>query len=489
MVKGKDLSGRLEWRVNIPDGTSEIVETESGLVHGVWPGLKRLVLGFMLKIWKFLEKAWELAVSEPKKVIHCVKVGVALSLVSLLYYVRPLYDGFGGNAMWAVMTVVVVFEQNVGATLSKCINRTVGTFLAGSLGVGVHWVADKSGETFEPIILGVSVFIFATAATFSRFIPSVKARFDYGAIIFILTFSLVSVSGYRIEKLLDLAHQRLSTIAIGTSLCIIISMFCCPIWAGDELHRLIHCNLDKLAHSFDGCVAEYFKDNTMVTVDEEDSSKKIQGHRCVLNSKAAEESLANFARWEPAHGRFNFRHPWKQYLKIGATMRSCARCIETLNSCISSDTQAPEYVKKYISKVSTGLSSSSSNILKELAITMRTMKRSSKIDSLVNEMNVAVQDLQNALQSLPNQLMAPSLPTAIDGSSDAKGEPETQTTTTPFAEVLPLATFASLLIEIASRIERIIDEVGELASSARFKPATDKSLRQNQPTNSPTQDI
>lgn len=79
-----------------------------------------------------------------------------------------------------------------------------------------------------------------------------KARFDYGAMIFILTFSLVSVSGYRVDELFEMAHHRISTIIIGTSLCIIISMLVCPIWAGQELYTLITRNMDKLTTSLDG---------------------------------------------------------------------------------------------------------------------------------------------------------------------------------------------------------------------------------------------
>ena len=79
-----------------------------------------------------------------------------------------------------------------------------------------------------------------------------KARFDYGALIFILTFSLVAVSGYRVEELFDLAHQRLSTIIIGTSLCVLVTMLICPIWAGQEMNALISRNMDKLADSLDG---------------------------------------------------------------------------------------------------------------------------------------------------------------------------------------------------------------------------------------------
>lgn len=70
--------------------------------------------------------------------------------------------------------------------------------------------------------------------------------------IFILTFCLVSVSGYRIDELFNMAQQRISTIIIGTSLCIIVSTTVRPVWAGLELYVLVTENLDKLANSLQG---------------------------------------------------------------------------------------------------------------------------------------------------------------------------------------------------------------------------------------------
>ncbi|XP_052192058.1 aluminum-activated malate transporter 10 [Diospyros lotus] len=473
MAAGKELSGAVEWRETKLDGTSAKIVPESGLLERVCKSLQ----GRVSKISRFLEKAWSIGVSDPKKVIHCVKVGLALSLVSLFYYMRPLYEGVGGNAMWAVMTVVVVFEYTVGATLCKCINRATGTLLAGSLGIGVHWVATQSGERFEPIIIGLSVFLLASATTFSRFIPSIKARFDYGALIFILTFSLVSVSGFRVDhKLFDMAHQRLSTVLIGTSICLLISMFFCPVWAGIELHLLIHRNMEKLADSLDGCLAEFFKENNGNdnTVDEQ-SNKKMQGYKCTLNSKTAEESMANFARWEPSHGAFNFGHPWKQYLKIGAAMRGCACCIESLSSCIDPEVQVPGSVKNNFREVCIRVSSHSSKVLKELVVTMKTMTKSSTTDLTVGEMNFAVQELQNALKSLPIQLLFPTI-----SANNATAETTTEQFAVPLIKILPLATAMSLLIEIAARIEGIVDQVDELADLAEFKPAADNKSKQGQ---------
>ncbi|KAI3797446.1 hypothetical protein L1987_32703 [Smallanthus sonchifolius] len=82
-----------------------------------------------------------------------------------------------------------------------------------------------------------------------------------------------------------------------------------------------------------GCVAEYFKEN------EENVSRKHEGYKFVLNSKAGEKAMANMARWEAVHGSFKFRHLWKQCLKIGASRRNCAYCIETLSGFINSEVQ------------------------------------------------------------------------------------------------------------------------------------------------------
>ncbi|KAL0379368.1 UNVERIFIED_CONTAM: Aluminum-activated malate transporter 10 [Sesamum angustifolium] len=355
-------------------------------------------MGFLTNIWGFLQRAWTIAVHEPKKLMHCLKVGLALSLVSLFYYMRPLYQGVGGNAMWAVMTVVVVSEYTVGATLSKSVNRATGTFLAGALAVGVHWVATQSGEKLEPIILQASVFLLAAAATFSRFIPSIKARFDYGAMIFILTFSLVSVSGYRVQKLFKLAHDRLSTIAIGTSICILISMLVCPVWAGTELHNLIKTIWKSFQIPW----------------------------------------MANFARWEPAHGGFNFGHPWKEYLNVGASLRSCAYCVEALNgSSICSDAKVPDFLKAHFSKFCKRLSASSSAVMKELA--------------------VAIRDSVNDI-----------------------GEGNASSAVVTLAEIVPLVTVTSLLIEIAARTEKIAEAVNGLADKAEFRVESAEKTKKSQ---------
>jgi hypothetical protein len=70
--------------------------------------------------------------------------------------------------------------------------------------------------------------------------------------IFLLTFNLVVVSGIRVEKVLQLARERLLTIGMGFAICIFISLLIFPIWASDELHDSMASKFEDLAHSIEG---------------------------------------------------------------------------------------------------------------------------------------------------------------------------------------------------------------------------------------------
>lgn len=130
MVHEKEATRGLEWRIKVEDGSSLALAPEAGFSSRVLLGLKGLLAGLVLKIWKFLKKTWDLGHNDPRKVIHCLKVGAALTVVSLFYYMKPLYEGVGGSAMWAIMTVVVVFENTVGEYIENCVGDLYTVFLA-----------------------------------------------------------------------------------------------------------------------------------------------------------------------------------------------------------------------------------------------------------------------------------------------------------------------------------------------------------------------
>ncbi|XP_061955624.1 aluminum-activated malate transporter 8-like [Populus nigra] len=422
------------------------IQQKAGYFTRAWSWFKAMPGEAKAKAIKVAKSTKKLGEDDPRRVIHSLKVGLALTFVSFFYYSRPLYDGFGVSGMWAVLTVAVIFEFTVGGTLSKGLQRGLATLLAGALGFGASNLASLFGRKGQPIVLGILVFVLAAASTFTRFFPRIKARYDYGFVIFILTFSLVTVSGYRVEKLLVLAHQRLSTVLVGGATCILLS-FIFPVWAGEDLHKLVASNVEKLAKYLEGFEGEFFQpseDGRNVKASNTDKSF-LQGYKKVLNSKSTEESMANLARWEPRHGRFGFRHPWKQYLIIGSLSRQCAYQIEALDACINSHNQVPLKFRRKIQGPCTRMSIECSMALKSLASAIKTM-------TLPSSANVHVENSKNAIKDLKIAIKTVSL----DQDKD-------------LLAIVPAATVASIIIEIVKCVENLSESVHELSNLAHFK--------------------
>ncbi|KAL4611229.1 hypothetical protein ACB092_08G107700 [Castanea dentata] len=334
------------------------------------------------KIVQMAKKIKKLGQDDPRRIIHSLKVGLALTLVSLFYYIQPLYDRIGENSIWAVITVILVFEFSVGATLGKGLNRMLATLSAGALGVGVHHLATLSGEKGEPIVLGFFVAMIAATVTFVRFFPTMKARYDYGLLIFILTFSLVSVSGYREDKVLHIAHQRVTTIIM--------------VWIGDELQNLVANNIEKLGNFLQGFGSDFFK----ISEDRQPLSDiaSIQGYKSLLTSKNNEETMVKL--W---HYRFGLFHPWKQYVKVGTLTRQRTYKIEALNNYLNFEIQRPAELQSEIQEACTNMSLESGNAfessdlsLKELASAIKPMTPPSSVNPHI----VKSKDAANSLRSL-----------------------------------------------------------------------------------------
>lgn len=499
------------------------------------PTLK-LILG------KFLRNCWKLGKDDPRRAIHAIKVGLALSVVSLFYLMEPLFNGVGDNAIWAIMTVVVVFEFTAGATLSKGLNRGIGTLLAGSLGVSVGFIADMAGKIGEPVIIGASCFILGASATYFRFFQKIKQKYDYGVVIFILTFNMITVSGYRVDNIFRMAYERLSTLAIGSAICVVISLFVFPIWAGEDLHKSIIKKNQCLADSIEVCALQYFKgldvpeDGTGETLE----AKISQGYRDVLDSKATEDTLSTFASWEPRHGKFRFRHPWRQYVRVGSMIRHLAYCVVALHGCLRSEIQAPHHNRAAFKKPCTNIATEVAQVLRQLAESIRCMKKCPPSQSLMENVHHAVQELNasfglqpklfRVIQPLysphnnhftaetiditsntskvkevpdhqivdilkdtersniseedkqkPSSVLLLQIPKDYFDSpanvSDNACESNYISSTSgdhympkcTYAETLPLAAFASLLMEIAARLEHVIEAVQELGKLADFQ--------------------
>ncbi|KAF3791680.1 Aluminum-activated malate transporter 13 [Nymphaea thermarum] len=276
----------------------------------------------------FLKQLGQLTGDDPRKLLHCVKVGCALLLVSLLYLIEPLYEQVGDNAMWAIMTVVVMFEYTAGATLSKGLNRASGTILGGVLGLLVGILAQKLDRKASAACISVFVFVIGATATRFRFVPTIKRRYDYGIVVFLLTYNLVAVSGHREEQIMRLASDRLAMIAFGFTVTIMISLIIFPVSAGDELHKSLVSKFKNIKGSLEECIDEIFKDVDGKEKPQTRSTSK--SYISVMHSKSADELMPSDSM------KITFKYSCKELVsEISGTLGELAESIEKKKKCRS----------------------------------------------------------------------------------------------------------------------------------------------------------
>ncbi|CAF1994045.1 unnamed protein product [Brassica oleracea var. botrytis] len=350
---------------------------------------------------KILKDIWKVGKDDPRRVKHALKVGVSLTLVSLLYLLEPLFKGIGSNAMWAVLTVVVVLEFFAGATLCKGLNRGLGTLIAGSLAFFIEFVAKDSGKIFRAVFIGASVFIIGAAITYLRFIPYIKKNYDYGMLIFLLTFNLITVSSYRVDAVIKIAHERFYTIAIGVGVCLCMTLLFFPIWSGEDLHKSTVAKLQGLSFSIEACVKEYFEEEEKDKETSDSSEDMIyDGYKTVLDSKSTDEALVMYASWEPRHTRHCHRFPWQHYVKVGAVLRQFGYTVVALHGCLKTEIQTPSSIRVLFKDPCVRLAGEICKVLTELAASIQDRRRCSP-EILSESLQVALQDLNSAIKSQP----------------------------------------------------------------------------------------
>eukprot|EP00258_Populus_trichocarpa_P049963 XP_024465982.1 aluminum-activated malate transporter 9 isoform X2 [Populus trichocarpa] len=431
---------------------------------------------------EFAVRAWEMGRSDPKKVIFAIKMGLALSIVSLLIFWKGSNEDISQYSIWAILTVIVMFEYSIGATFIKGFNRVLGTICAGILAFFCAELSMLAGDQGEEVLIVASIFI-----------------------------------------------------AVGAGVCFVVNLFIYPIWAGDALHSLVAKNFMDLAISLEGCVNGYLK-----CVEYERVPSKIltfqayddplyNGYRSVLESTRREDSLFGFAIWEPPHGRFRmFNYPWKNYVKLSGALRHSAFMVMALHGCILSEIQAPAERRQVFRSELQRVGAEGANVLRELGSKVDKMEKLGPGD-ILKEVHEAAEQLQKKIdqrsyllvnsesweiprdpqvfQELENlkengniklgfksaseavldlrslTLSTPSLPpkdsqdnlfakqaswpSRLSFNADT-GIEESERRTYESASALSLAMFASLLIEFSARLQNVVESFEELSEKANF---------------------
>ncbi|KAH0674937.1 hypothetical protein KY285_022738 [Solanum tuberosum] len=417
----------------------------------------------------------------------------------------------------------------MGATFIKGFNRGLGTFCAGMLAFIFAQLALWAGEREKAVIV-VSIFIVAFIGTYLKLYPTM-APYEYGYRVFILTYCILIVAGNRTREYNVAIFTRLALIAVGAGICLMINISVCPIWAGEDLHRLVVTNFMDLATSLEGCIDGYL---SCVDYDEATNDSDYNGYKSVIESTSREQTLLGFAIWEPPHGRFKMhKNPWRDIVKLSSGLRHCAFMVMALHGCIQSEIQAPPEKRKVFRNELKKVGTNAAKVLRELGTKLEKLEMLNGHENILKEVHETAQNLQkkvdhksyllvnsksweigksniiNNLDDSSSENSSENIPlssrslseTAIDIRSLQGNWPQSDQLVaklTPFkkqnqwpsrlslvdgeiadhtvemetylsASALSLATFASLLIEFVARLQNVVDNFEELSQRAEFK--------------------
>ncbi|WVZ72865.1 hypothetical protein U9M48_021258 [Paspalum notatum var. saurae] len=353
--------------------------------------------------WNWLRDVWEFARQDTNRVTFALKVGLACLLVSLLILFRAPYAIFGTNIIWSILTVAIMFEYTVGATFNRGFNRALGSLLAGLFAVIVIQVAMSSGHTAEPYIIGFSIFLIGAVTSFMKLWPSL-VPYEYGFRVILLTYCLIIVSGYRMGNPIRTMMDRLYSIGIGGLVAVLVNVFICPIWAGEQLHKELVDNFNSLADSLEECVKKYLSgdgsehpDFSKIVIDDFPDEVAFRKCQATLNSSAKLDSLANSAKWEPPHGKFmHFFYPWAEYVKVGNVLRYCAYEVMALHGCVHSEIQAPYDLRCAFRSEILDATNQAAELLRSLAKDVNDLKWSLQA-SLLKHLHVSTKHMQHSI--------------------------------------------------------------------------------------------
>ncbi|ESR55161.1 hypothetical protein CICLE_v10023819mg [Citrus x clementina] len=296
------------------------------------------VTNFWTNLQNIFIQFYDMGRKDPRKAVFAAKMGLSLALVSL----------------------VVFFKEPLSATLNKGFNRALGTFSAGGLSLGIAELSLYAGAYQE---------VICHQYFYSRFCAS----------FFLLTYCIVLVSGTS-TTFFRTAFYRLVLIAVGAGICLVVNVCIYPIWAGEDLHKLV-------------CV-EYERVPSKILTYQASDDPVYNGYGSAVQSTSQEESLMDFAVWEPPHGPYrSFNYPWKNYVKVSGALRHCAFMVMAMHRCVLSEIQAPPEKRQVFASELQNVGNEGAKVLRKRGDKVEKMERLSP-EGILFEVHEAAEELQ-----------------------------------------------------------------------------------------------
>eukprot|EP00850_Spirogloea_muscicola_P018733 SM000175S03280 [mRNA] locus=s175:14809:19035:- [translate_table: standard] len=320
------------------------------------------------------------------------------------------YDVFSKVGLWMLITIDILYEANIGLSLSKGFNRIVGTFSAGSLALAIDQVGPMLGWYYAPFVV-LCVVVGGAGFRFIKGLPGIKEQWGYSLTVATICFHILIVTGYRTSERLVLPLLRFSMIVLGACLAVLINLSIRPTFAGDSLHKLVSKNFETAAVVLQRytplsspcmminllctasvgsgrwsssylcptvtsmakrrCVDEYVAGHELDHVPDiksgrSEDDKIHQSYNEVLMSDSEVDKLLAAVRWEPCHGKFFPGYPWHLYDDVHDNLRYVLYDVIALDGCLRAEIQAPKCLRDLFAQDMMTISNECAKVLRIL---------------------------------------------------------------------------------------------------------------------------
>ncbi|KAG0594450.1 hypothetical protein M758_UG078400 [Ceratodon purpureus] len=396
-------------QVTACEGIEVKVEPTLNRVDSIEGGPKRITRKENLR--QRIQQVGEYLKAHTQEEWYGFKIALAMVLSSIPVLVGPLYDYFGVNSVWLTISVIIIYEPAVGSLLSKGLQRLAGTTLAIVLSLICAQLAEASGRG-EVYVIPVLLFLGSFVLGFLRQVWPLKKKYDYTALITIITFGLLTLSEYRIHAGPRLAGLRMLLIVMGFVVAVGTNLAIKPKFAGKDLHQMVSDHFSKIAVSLDACVQTYLAGTRAVELQKlldgsEPEDEVHEGYRTVILAKGDEDLLHDLVIWEPPHGQFGFKYPWDLYKDISRVCRHCMYSIVAMDACLRSEIQCPVHLRELLARPMTRLAEEAVKALKVMGESVSEMKVVN-LRPFLSAVEAAALDLQKELQEKTMSLIIPT---------------------------------------------------------------------------------
>lgn len=222
---------------------------------------------------------------DPLRVRRAAQSALAcvIALVIVLIYRLP-------HGYWTLVTIIVLTQPNVGASISKGVLRIIGTVAGAAVGVLLLQLVQQP----VPFVALLSfVIVVSSYCGAGRVAP-------YAFAIFGITTIIVAMSGFLDPTVgVSIAVQRSAEVAIGIVVALFVTMVVWPIRAADELPRRLAATVRACASLFgtvtDGLLTGQVLDAGVERL-ERDLSRSFTSHLALLEQAGTESRIYQLHR-------------------------------------------------------------------------------------------------------------------------------------------------------------------------------------------------